>query len=766
MSWLSSYFLNPAYLLPGMALLSVPVVIHLINRLRYRRVRFAAMEFLLASQQKNRRRLLLEQLLLLLLRLLAVAALVMLIARPILDPDKLSLFQGTQTHHLVLLDDSGSMGDRWGDKTAFAGALDVIRKIAGEGERRPDTQALSLMLLSRPDDPLLKVERVNKDFVRRLERILEKLPCSHQAPDLATAINAARKFFAEQKSGTKNFHFVSDFRRTDWESGDALPAALQTLAADKIAINLVPTVPQRHENLAVTDLSGSIHVAAAGVPIRLKATVRNYGEKAATKIALTILADNVKLPASPVIEKIESGSEVSQEFDVVFTTSGPHEVLAKLPADALEQDNERFLALNVAENLPILIIDGAASDSEAFYLQDALAPATGVTGYAPSIESVEYLRRNPLDRFKSIFVLNVAELPLDTVQTLEEYVAAGGGLVWFAGPNLRAAYYNDKLYKGGRGLFPVKLGSISELATEDSEATPDIKFTTHPLFRIFEGQENPFSQLLRVNRYYGVARDWQPSDGTQVIATLRNKAPLFLESRFGQGTIVTCLTTCGSLWNNWPIIPPAFVSMTLELQRLVARRDTSLSMRIVGEPIAVNLELGMYSPDLTIGLPGGGIEKRKASTRESGKGDEKGKGPTPATAKVTEKTQPSKEPAKPADAAPTAYIDRFTGTDTPGMYTLTLQRMSGGAETRRFAYNVPLAESSLDLTTPQQMQERVGAGVAMKIQQVGDFQWIHTEQAGQEVMDFVLLALLILLVVEQALALRLSFHPKGAGGRA
>ena len=131
MSWLSSYFLNPAYLLPGMALLSVPVVIHLINRLRYRRVRFAAMEFLLASQQKNRRRLLLEQLLLLLLRLLAVAALVMLIARPILDPDKLSLFQGTQTHHLVLLDDSGSMGDRWGDKTAFAGALDVIRKIAG-----------------------------------------------------------------------------------------------------------------------------------------------------------------------------------------------------------------------------------------------------------------------------------------------------------------------------------------------------------------------------------------------------------------------------------------------------------------------------------------------------------------------------------------------------------------------------------------------------------------------------------------------------------
>src|SRR5262245_43889362 len=124
--WLSSLFLHPEFVVPGLALVSLPVIIHLINRMRYRRVRWAAMEFLLASQQRNRRRLLLEQLLLLLLRLLAVAGLVALIARPMVNPELFRLFQGQQTHHVVLVDDSGSMRDRWAETSAFDEALKVV----------------------------------------------------------------------------------------------------------------------------------------------------------------------------------------------------------------------------------------------------------------------------------------------------------------------------------------------------------------------------------------------------------------------------------------------------------------------------------------------------------------------------------------------------------------------------------------------------------------------------------------------------------------
>ena len=51
MSSLTQFFLNPAYVLPGAALVLVPILIHILSRLRYKKVRFAAMEFLLESEE-------------------------------------------------------------------------------------------------------------------------------------------------------------------------------------------------------------------------------------------------------------------------------------------------------------------------------------------------------------------------------------------------------------------------------------------------------------------------------------------------------------------------------------------------------------------------------------------------------------------------------------------------------------------------------------------------------------------------------------------
>ena len=51
------------------------------------------------------------------------------------------------------------------------------------------------------------------------------------------------------------------------------------------------------------------------------------------------------------------------------------------------------------------------------------------------------------------------------------------------------------------------------------------------------------------------------------------------------------------------------------------------------------------------------------------------------------------------------------------------------------------------------------------LQEVGDFNWVHGEESTRDIHDYVLMAVLVLLLCEQALALRLSYHPKTAGGR-
>ena len=68
-------------LLWGMGAVSVPIVIHLLNKRRFQRVRWAAMEFLLSAQKKNKRRVRVEHLLVLLLRCLAMALLALAVSR-------------------------------------------------------------------------------------------------------------------------------------------------------------------------------------------------------------------------------------------------------------------------------------------------------------------------------------------------------------------------------------------------------------------------------------------------------------------------------------------------------------------------------------------------------------------------------------------------------------------------------------------------------------------------------------------------------------
>ena len=74
-------FANPANMIIGGALISSPIIIHLINRMRFKRIRWAAMEFLLKSQKRNRRRLIIEQLILLALRCFLIFLAVMLVTR-------------------------------------------------------------------------------------------------------------------------------------------------------------------------------------------------------------------------------------------------------------------------------------------------------------------------------------------------------------------------------------------------------------------------------------------------------------------------------------------------------------------------------------------------------------------------------------------------------------------------------------------------------------------------------------------------------------
>ena len=105
---------------------------------------------------------------------------------------------GTRTHHIMLLDDSFSMSDRWEDTDAFAEAKKVVERIGGEAARQPHPQLLTLLRFSRVGrfqraaEPDLLKQPVGGETPDKLAELLGRLKVSQTAAGPIPALQAVR----------------------------------------------------------------------------------------------------------------------------------------------------------------------------------------------------------------------------------------------------------------------------------------------------------------------------------------------------------------------------------------------------------------------------------------------------------------------------------------------------------------------------------------------------------------------------------------------
>ena len=94
-------FLNPIMLF-GLTAVSVPIIIHLLNRRRFQKVVWAAMRFLKLSVEQNQRRMQIEDLILLLLRCLLLGLIAKKVGAHVEDdPQIRALEEATHPDSLV-----------------------------------------------------------------------------------------------------------------------------------------------------------------------------------------------------------------------------------------------------------------------------------------------------------------------------------------------------------------------------------------------------------------------------------------------------------------------------------------------------------------------------------------------------------------------------------------------------------------------------------------------------------------------------------------
>ena len=758
----------------GFLLALLPLLIHLINLMRRRRVKWAAMEFLLRSYKKHRRWIWLKQFLLLLARMAAIALIVAMLAQWITQKQWAAIFGATATHHFVLLDDSYSMSEQSGGASAFDRAKRAMGEIAAQAIGQDSQQKFTLIRFSRvasagdqseEDADITLVTDFNAEIVdsnfdvvlEEQRRDFEVTEFSHGPRETFRVLNELLEYAVDENNLV---YVLSDFREKEWESPGELRELLREADVASDEIHFVNCVETPQPNLTLTAVAPEPGTRAAGVPMFVDVSVRNNGSEAVSKVAVkirthsydpTVVAssDPGKLepktdePPSILIDQIPAGETVTRRVQVYFPQPGPQVVEAILNDDAVATDNRRWCVVDVADGQPVLLIDGGLEQEHAYYMASAFEPSSRTnTGIRPDVQPASFLRDavpESLGRYHAIYLLDVDRLDARAIENLEAYVRSGGGVGFFVGENVNLDFYTQSLYRNGEGLFPLPLERDGLLPAELLENAPDLQVGNHPVFSAFLGERNPFIRLVSIERYLRVPEDWTPSPDApvEILARLRNGAPLAVERRFGEGRVVAFLTTVAPRWNNWAQ-DPSFVVTLLKLQAYLAASRQHDETRLVGTPIELTLAGEDHLDHVSFVVPGGADGQSRVVDRMATQPDEE--------------SSPLSVVLDDASAA-----TREEGVGRSGIYEAWAPTRDGKFDVRRYALNPDSSEGDLAVATPQTLLARLEP-LPIKIRNADDYAYDLMNQAGHNRSMLLMVVLVVLLLGEQMLAYSASYH--------
>ncbi len=736
-------FLNPAllWLLP---LIAVPVIIHLLNRRRFKRVRWAAMEYLLAALRRNRRRLQMQQWLLLLLRTLAVALLVFLVTRPQLTG---GVFGAARTLHVLCLDDSLSMTQRSGARDAWQEARDAVLTAVGKlAETRPG-DVVTLLTLDAPQRPLLVGQRVGPQLQARVREAFSTMAQAGDGTgELATLLQRARALAAEQTDCARaEIVLYTDCRQVDWLGVDGraksdLAAAVMALDQETQHLRVVVLGGRDAENVAVGAVRAKDRLVVAGVPATFEIEVTNRGLSASQPGELTVRFGHGAASSQRTfpLDGLQPGQSVQVAVQHTFREGGDSAVVASIARDAFAADDQRALALHVRAAVRCLLVDGdpgqRPEEAETYYLAAVLSPDLEViTGVDAVVVGEQGLAEEDLATFDIVWLCNVPAPAPPVTERLRAYVAGGGGLVVFTGNQIDPARYAEVLGTGRGGLLPLAFGEVSgDMKALRSAFLADAE---HPLVGPEAEALTAILPGVLVGRYHPLVED-AASGVTPIVRVGDARGPGLIcaaeAAVAGQGRVVQIGTTADDyLQNGWSHLAgfgPAYVTLCHRISAWAARAQDDASRNLGTRDVyRTSLDPGRFRADVTV-RAGGEVGADKTFTAGE-----------PADGKTDLEL-----------AVPFADVRGF------GTIELSLQRHDGGQDTRLLARNPPLREGELLRFTGSAFQRAYPPEAAARATFEEAAGGAGAESSGGDLARMLAFALLAALLLESLLAFRSS----------
>ncbi|MBI3909744.1 MAG: BatA domain-containing protein [Armatimonadetes bacterium] len=439
-------FINQGFLW-ALSLAGIPIIIHLLQRRRFRVRRWGAMEFLRLSIRNRARRLRLEQIVLLLIRCLILAFIALAVARPVLrpspgamnillatgvvlgcllalaaltslsagtDPRPYGLFSvasaavvalgllaitwlvGTnrgaallrsdsRVHAIIVLDNSFSMG------YAPAGAekqtlFDLARQRALDLIQRGLRNGDAVSLVLGADPPRAVIRRPSFDLEAAAAQV-RRASLSDQATNFGKVARLCLELFQDATNRNREVYLITDSQANGWQ-GPGVPLAADAwnaLRQQEVRLNLLAVRDPDAQNMAVASVQVARGLVTARQQARLKTRILNHTPRTST-VSVRLEMDG--RPAETLQTEVPARGEATVVVSHRFPRPGLHTVAVRLAGDRLDRDDVGYLSVRVRDRVRVLVLNGRSdplsSRDAAAFLVAAMAPDPEGPGSEPT----------------------------------------------------------------------------------------------------------------------------------------------------------------------------------------------------------------------------------------------------------------------------------------------------------------------------------------------------------------------------------------------
>ena len=558
-------FLNPAILF-GLLAASIPIIIHLLNLRKLKKIEFSTLQFLKELQKNKIRKIKIKQWLLLALRVLIILAIVTAFARPTLVGVSIGgTTSAAKTTAIFILDDTFSMSVVDQNGSYFNQAKEAIKNILTQFEEGDE---FGLVLVSHQPNEIEMTSNLSK-----FRQEIDAANISFASGKLNNAIIKASQLIGDAKNFNKEIYLFTDFQKGRVANEDEI-VDLKEQLGEQVRLYSFNYSGKEVSNFGIDDLKINTQIFEKDKPVKFDATVKNYSDRAKENLVVSLFIDGERLAQQSI--NLNPGESKITNLEASAKNFGYSEALVEIEEDDILQDNNSYSSFFIPEKIPVLILADNLNDTK---LIEAALKSVSEQGYFElTVKKIEQIAGIQLNNFHVMIM--VSSNFMNAKEKVNQFLNSGKGVMIFPSSESNAVDFNNSL--GAIGISSA--GSFVKMEAGQSNRFSETDFN-HPVFEnIFIDEKKKQVESADINSYFKI----NPGGKGKSIIKLEDESSFLSEYSVSGGKVLLFSTSPVFSWSDFPIKSIFAPLITKSIMYLSSQNISDVNY-LAGETINVNV---------------------------------------------------------------------------------------------------------------------------------------------------------------------------------